>query len=222
MNCLSLRRADSSRQLDHFSFIPPVLPRRQPAPDQIPVVLPFPIRSDPPDPKPPERTAGSSAFAAFAASCMRLTGDRGGRTAPGGTMPGPGPSSTTAGSTGPTGTYAGRPRTGGDAPPPDAGSPSGHKRHGFMVHSAMRPSGRHGGRGSLFAAASQLAQSLPRNKFLIHPYSCSTGGGMSLVVSSVIVTLLPSVRVSVLVLVVFSWGGMASQANPKHVAARMA
>ena len=57
MNRTSLRRADSSRQLDLFSFVPPVLPRRQPAPDQTPVVLPFPVRSDPPDPKPPEPTA---------------------------------------------------------------------------------------------------------------------------------------------------------------------
>jgi len=57
MNRISLRRADSSRQLDLFSFVPAVLPRREPAPEEAPVVLPFPDRPDPPDPKPPEPTA---------------------------------------------------------------------------------------------------------------------------------------------------------------------
>jgi N12 class adenine-specific DNA methylase len=52
MNRLSLRRADSSRQLDLFSFVPPVLPRRQPAPEEAPVVLPFPDRFIPPEPRP--------------------------------------------------------------------------------------------------------------------------------------------------------------------------
>jgi N12 class adenine-specific DNA methylase len=54
MNRLSLRRADSSRQLDLFSFVPAVLPRRQPAPEEAPVVLPFPDRSIPPEPRTPE------------------------------------------------------------------------------------------------------------------------------------------------------------------------
>ena len=57
MNRLSLHRADSSRQLDLFSFVPAALPRRQPAPEETPVVLQFPDRSDPPDPKRPEPTA---------------------------------------------------------------------------------------------------------------------------------------------------------------------
>lgn len=57
MNRTSLRRADSSRQLDLFSFVPPVLPPRQPAPEEAPVVLPFPDKSTPPEPKPLEPTA---------------------------------------------------------------------------------------------------------------------------------------------------------------------
>ncbi len=56
MNRTSLRRADSSRQLDLFSSIPPVLPRRQPAPEEAPVVLPFPERSIPPEPRPIDPT----------------------------------------------------------------------------------------------------------------------------------------------------------------------
>lgn len=46
-----------TRELDLFSFVPPVLPRRQPAPDKALVVLPFPDRADPPEPKPQEPTA---------------------------------------------------------------------------------------------------------------------------------------------------------------------
>lgn len=54
MNRTSMRRADSSRQLDLFSFVPAALPRRQPAPEETPVALPFPERSIPPEPRPPE------------------------------------------------------------------------------------------------------------------------------------------------------------------------
>ncbi len=56
MNRVSLRRADSSRQLDLFSFVPAVLPRRQPAPAEAPLVLPFPERSIPPEPRPTDPT----------------------------------------------------------------------------------------------------------------------------------------------------------------------
>jgi N12 class adenine-specific DNA methylase len=56
MNRLSLRRADSSRQLDLFSFVPAVLPRRQPAPEEAPLVLPFPERSIPTEQRPTDPT----------------------------------------------------------------------------------------------------------------------------------------------------------------------